>query len=56
MAIWKDIVAKDSNQPETAAGSPPPVNRPRPEVVANMPAPVGRADRRRPCARISRSR
>ncbi len=39
MAIWKDIVAKDSNQPETAAGSPPPVNRPRPEVVANTPAP-----------------
>ena len=37
MAIWKDIVPKDSNQPETAAGSPPPVNRPRPEVVANTP-------------------
>ena len=40
MAIWKDIVAKDSNQPETAAGAPPPVNRPRPEVVSNMPAPA----------------
>ena len=39
MAIWKDIVAKDSTQPDTAAGSPPPVNRPRPEVVANTPAP-----------------
>ena len=39
MAIWKDIVAKDSTQPDTAAGSPPPVNRPRPEVVANSPAP-----------------
>ena len=39
MAIWKDIVAKDSTQPDTAAGSPPPVNRPRPEVVANAPAP-----------------
>ena len=39
MAIWKDIVAKDSTQPETAAMTPPPVNRPRPEVVANSPAP-----------------
>jgi cytoskeletal protein CcmA (bactofilin family) len=39
MAIWKDIVAKDSTQPEAASGSPPPVNRPRPEVVANSPAP-----------------
>jgi cytoskeletal protein CcmA (bactofilin family) len=39
MAIWKDIVAKDSTQPDAAAGSPPPVNRPRPEVVANIPAP-----------------
>jgi len=39
MAIWKDIVAKDSTQPDTAAGSPPPVNRPRPEVVTNSPAP-----------------
>jgi cytoskeletal protein CcmA (bactofilin family) len=39
MAIWKDIVAKDSTQPETAAPVPPPVNRPRPEAVANMPAP-----------------
>ena len=40
MAIWKDIVAKDSTQPDSAAGSPPPVNRPRPEVVANSPAPA----------------
>jgi cytoskeletal protein CcmA (bactofilin family) len=39
MAIWKDIVAKDSTQPESAAASPPPVNRPRPEVVAHSPAP-----------------
>ena len=39
MAIWKDIVAKDSTQPDSAAGSPPPVNRPRPEVVTNSPAP-----------------
>lgn len=39
MAIWKDIVAKDSNQPDAAVSSPPPVNRPRPEVVANSPAP-----------------
>jgi cytoskeletal protein CcmA (bactofilin family) len=39
MAIWKDIVPKDSNPPETAAGSLPPVSRPRPEAVANSPAP-----------------
>ena len=41
MAIWKDIVAKDSNQPETTAGSPPPppVNRPRPEAVQSAPTP-----------------
>jgi cytoskeletal protein CcmA (bactofilin family) len=43
MAIWKDIVAKDSPQPEAAPTSPP-VNRPRPEVVANhappSPAPM----------------
>ena len=39
MAIWKDIVAKDSTQPDSVAGSPPPVNRPRPEVVTNSPAP-----------------
>ena len=38
MAIWKDIVPKDSNQPEAAVSSPPPMNRPRPEVVANTPA------------------
>lgn len=39
MAIWKDIVAKDSTQPDAAAGSAPPVGRPRPEVVANSPVP-----------------
>ena len=39
MAIWKDIVAKDSTQPETSAGSPPPVTRPRPEAVPTAPAP-----------------
>jgi cytoskeletal protein CcmA (bactofilin family) len=39
MAIWKDIVAKDSPQPEPAASSPPPVNRPRPEVVPSAPPP-----------------
>ena len=39
MAIWKDIVAKDSNQPDAAVSTPPPVNRPRPEMVANSPAP-----------------
>jgi hypothetical protein len=46
MAIWKDIVAKDSTQPEGAAASPPPLNRPRPEAVpsaapaASAPAPA----------------
>ncbi len=39
MAIWKDIVAKDSTQPESASGSAPPVNRPRPEAVPSAPAP-----------------
>jgi cytoskeletal protein CcmA (bactofilin family) len=39
MAIWKDIVAKDSNAPEAADITPPPVNRPRPEVVSSTPAP-----------------
>ncbi|MGH8198318.1 MAG: bactofilin family protein [Steroidobacteraceae bacterium] len=38
MAIWKDIVAKDSTQPEAAPASAP-VNRPRPEVVPNAPSP-----------------
>ncbi len=33
MAIWKDIVARDSMQPEVAAGAALPVNRPRPESV-----------------------
>ena len=51
MAIWKDIVAKDSTQPETTAGSPPPpppVNRPRPEAVqsASTPQPVAVAARK----------
>jgi cytoskeletal protein CcmA (bactofilin family) len=48
MAIWKDIVAKDSTQPETSAVTPPPVNRPRPEAVTSappqQPAPVSRKD------------
>jgi cytoskeletal protein CcmA (bactofilin family) len=48
MAIWKDIVAKDSTQPETSAVTPPPVNRPRPEAVPSappqQPAPVSRKD------------
>jgi cytoskeletal protein CcmA (bactofilin family) len=48
MAIWKDIVAKDSTQPETPTVTPPPVNRPRPEVVPSAPlppaAPVARKD------------
>jgi cytoskeletal protein CcmA (bactofilin family) len=48
MAIWKDIVAKDSPQPEAAPASPAPVSRPRPEAVpsAAQPAsaPVARKD------------
>ena len=43
MAIWKDIVAKDSTQPDAAASSPPPVNRPRPEDVREQSPAVGRA-------------
>ncbi len=39
MAIWKDIVAKDSTQPDTVVGSPPPINRPRPEAVPSAPTP-----------------
>ena len=41
MAIWKDIVAKDSPQPESAASTPPPlpVNRPRPEAVPSAAPP-----------------
>lgn len=37
MAIWKDIVAKDSNQPDTAPDVLPPVSRPRPEAVTPSP-------------------
>jgi len=33
MAIWKDIVAKDTSQPEEAPGAALPINRPRPEAV-----------------------
>jgi cytoskeletal protein CcmA (bactofilin family) len=40
MAIWKDIVPKDSTQPEAAAPVPPPINRPRPEVIASNAAPA----------------
>jgi cytoskeletal protein CcmA (bactofilin family) len=41
MAIWKDIVAKDSTQPEApAVAPPPPVNRPRPEMVSSTPSPA----------------
>ena len=39
MAIWKDIVAKDSNQPDTAPDVLPPVSRPRPEAVTPSPQP-----------------
>ena len=48
MAIWKDIVAKDSTQPDAAPVSTPPVNRPRPEAVPSaappQAAPVARKD------------
>jgi len=39
MAIWKDIVAKDSNAPDAPDNLPPPINRPRPEAVASAPTP-----------------
>jgi cytoskeletal protein CcmA (bactofilin family) len=48
MAIWKDIVAKDSTQPDAAPVSAPTVNRPRPEPVPSaappQAAPVARKD------------
>ncbi len=47
MAIWKDIVAKDSTPADAADSTPPPVARPRPEAVASAPAftaPVTRKD------------
>ena len=40
MAIWKDIVAKDSTQADATDSAPPPVNRPRPEAVPSSPAPL----------------
>jgi cytoskeletal protein CcmA (bactofilin family) len=47
MAIWKDIVPKDSTQPEVPAPVPPPVSRPRPEVVtSSAAAPAAPAVRR----------
>lgn len=33
MAIWKDIVAKDTMHPDVAPGPAVPMNRPRPEAV-----------------------
>jgi cytoskeletal protein CcmA (bactofilin family) len=39
MAIWKDIVAKDSTQADATDSAPLPVNRPRPEAVPSSPAP-----------------
>jgi len=39
MAIWKDIVAKDSTQADATDSAPPPVNRPRPEAVPSNPVP-----------------
>jgi cytoskeletal protein CcmA (bactofilin family) len=38
MAIWKDIVAKDSSQPDAASSAAPIMNRPRPEVVPTATA------------------
>lgn len=48
MAIWKDIVAKDSTQPDTAPASAAPVNRPRPEAVLSTapPPPAAPASRK----------
>lgn len=43
MAIWKDIVAKDS--PEEAPAAAAPVARPRPEPVAVAPQPAAGARR-----------
>lgn len=39
MAIWKDIVAKDSTTSDAADSAPPPVPRPRPEAVPPSPTP-----------------
>ena len=39
MAIWKDIVAKDSTQADATDSAPPPVNRPRPEAVPSNSVP-----------------
>jgi cytoskeletal protein CcmA (bactofilin family) len=39
MAIWKDIVAKDSPSADAADSAPPPVTRPRPEAVPVNPTP-----------------
>jgi cytoskeletal protein CcmA (bactofilin family) len=39
MAIWKDIVAKDSPTADAADSAPPPVMRPRPEAVPVSPSP-----------------
>ena len=41
MAIWKDIVAKDTTQPDST-----PVNRPRPESVPNAPTAAASASRK----------
>ncbi len=47
MAIWKDIVAKDSTQPDAATSSAVPVNRPRPESVPSAPSPQTAATSRK---------
>jgi cytoskeletal protein CcmA (bactofilin family) len=46
MAIWKDIVAKDSLQPEVAAGATVPVSRPRPESVPAAQSAASAASRK----------
>jgi cytoskeletal protein CcmA (bactofilin family) len=47
MAIWKDIVAKDSMQPDAAGGTPVPLNRPRPESVPTAQSPAAAAGARK---------
>jgi cytoskeletal protein CcmA (bactofilin family) len=39
MAIWKDIVAKDSPPSDAADSAPPPIMRARPEAVPASPTP-----------------
>ncbi len=43
MAIWKDIVAKDPMQADSAAGGQAPAIRPRPEPLPNATSQAGTA-------------